>query len=236
MFSQLCTKRTFELPLLPRATFSVRSQVSSNANAIEPLTPTASAVTNHPTVLPASSFAMPVPDEADPIRHPQIMSPWPLIRVIQKNDMNAIVATKPLLKGEKIALFYGEVQTTPTMYTLQIDEDVHVACSSGPAYTNHSCSPVAYFAMDHIVPSSPFPILTALKDIAEGEEITFHYCHTEWKMAVPFFCMCNTDKCMGKIEGFSCLDIEAKRECAPYLAPCLARKWREMEAQATGSS
>lgn len=179
---------------------------------------------------------MPVADASNPLRHPSLMAPWPLVRVIQKNDMNAIVATKPIVKGEKIALFYGEVQTTPTMYTLQIEEDVHVVCSAGPTYTNHSCSPVAYFAMEHVTAAAPFPILTALKDIAEGEEITFHYCHTEWDMAVPFFCMCHTDKCLGKIQGFAKLDIEAKRECAPYLAPMLARKWREEEAQATGSS
>lgn len=211
---------------------------SSNANAVEPLTPTASILTldTNLTILPSNQFDQPFPDDSNPLRHSKLLAPWPLLRIITKNDMNAIVATRHILKGESIALFYGDVQTTPSMYTLQVDDNLHVTCSlGGPTYTNHSCEPNAFFAMDHITPRAPFPCLTALKDIAEGDEITFHYCHNEWSMAVPFFCLCHTPSCSGKIEGFSKLNLEMKRKFQPYLSPCIARKWRE-EEEAQGAA
>lgn len=90
--------------------------------------------------------------------------------------------------------------------------------------------------MEFCTASAPFPILTALRPIALDEEISFHYCQNEWSMAVPFFCLCGSAKCLGKIEGFSKLPIETKREFQPYLSPFLAGKWREEEAQSQSSS
>lgn len=204
--------------------------VSSNANAVEPLTPTASAVTADPTALPPSQFRMPVASDDDPLNAAELLAPWPLLQVISKNDMNAIVSTRALAAGERIARFYGSVQATPTMYTLQISDHVHVTCSQGgPTYTNHSCDPNAFFDMQCCTDDAPFPMLTALRPIAQGEEITFHYCHNEWEMAVPFFCLCGAKQCLGKIEGFSKLDGETKRAFEPYLSPCIAAKWRDQQ-------
>lgn len=76
---------------------------------MEPLTPTASAVASIPGLLPAENFVLPVADASNPLMAPEILAPWPLLRIIQKNDMNAIVATRPIAAGEKIAKFYGEV-------------------------------------------------------------------------------------------------------------------------------
>lgn len=209
---------------------------SSNANAVEPLTPTASALNISSTILPASRFVQPVASVSDPLFAASLLAPWPLVRVVSKRDMNAIVAVGALAKGSRIAKFYGEVQTTPTMYTLQISDAVHVTCSEGgPTYTNHSCDPNAFFDMTHCTAEAPFPLLTALRDIKEGEEISFNYCQNEWAMAVPFFCLCGAPNCLGKIEGFSKLDIDTKKAFQPYLSPFIARKWREQEAEAQAS-
>ena len=192
---------------------------------MEAVTPTASGAAVAPvggTVLPASNFVA-----------AELLAPWPLLRVITKNGMNAIVATRALPAGSRIAKFYGEVQTTPTMYTLQISEGVHVTCSEGgPTYTNHSCAPNAFFDMSPCTASAPFPLLTALRDIDEGQEISFHYCHTEWAMAVPFSCLCGAPTCIGNIEGFSKLDIHTKQTLRQHLSPFIANKWKQQQAEA----
>jgi len=213
-----------------------------NANSVAPLTPTNSKISAPPsTLLPAHLFVQPVANESDPANHPDILAPWPLIRTVAKGDMSAAVTTRALPQGAKIAKFYGEVHSAPTLYTLQIADNVHTLCvGGGPTYVNHSCDPNCFWDMSGCTAEAPFPIITALRPIAEGEEITFNYDHTEWHMDAPFQCLCGASegKCLGKIEGFKHLDAETKQRFAPYVSPFIAQKQREFESQpsASGSS
>ncbi len=220
------------------ALFICMQAAADNANAVQPLTPTASAVLANSTTLPAADFDQPEPRADDPKFSADILSPWPLFKIFQKAPgMGAIEAARPFTAGALIAKFYGEVQTTPTMYTLQIQELVHVACSvGGPTYCNHSCNPNAFWDMTVCTARAPFPILTALRDIAQGEEITFNYNHTEWDMATPFSCLCGDATCLGKIQGFKHVDAETKKRYAPHITEFIAGKWRENEAQANSAS
>ncbi|KAI8057014.1 hypothetical protein BDF22DRAFT_740530 [Syncephalis plumigaleata] len=43
--------------------------------------------------------------------------------------------------------------------------------------------------------------LTAARDIASGEEMTFFYPSTEWNMDQPFDCWCGADKLLAKQAG-----------------------------------
>jgi len=146
--------------------------------------------------------------------------------------MEAIEATRRIRAGELIAKFYGTVQAVPSMYTLQVEQGVHVACEQGgPTFTNHSCAPNAFFDMSICTTRAPFPILTALRDIAEGEEITFNYHHTEWDMATPFVCLCGASQCIGQVRGFKHLDADSQKRYQSHLTPFIQRMWAEQEAQ-----
>ncbi len=60
-------------------------------------------------------------------------------------------------------------------------------------YINHSCDPNTY--VDHESES-----LIALRDIEEGEEITFDYLFSEESISSPFDCNCEAANCVGRVE------------------------------------
>lgn len=69
---------------------------------------------------------------------------------------------------------------------------------------NHSCSPNVAFD----VSSAPGWRVRALKDLAEGEILTFAYFSTEWNMDQPFTCACKAPNCLGVIRGARDIPVE----------------------------
>ena len=47
-----------------------------------------------------------------------------------------------------------------------------------------------------------------IRKIEIGEAMTFFYPSTEWSMKQSFDCMCNTDKCIGNIQGAAYLSTD----------------------------
>jgi hypothetical protein len=72
-------------------------------------------------------------------------------------------------------------------------------------YINHSCDPNVFFDTSSLV-------ILALRDIAEGEEISFFYPSTEWEMDQPFTCHCGSAKCLGQIRGAAYLPAETLQQ------------------------
>ena len=96
----------------------------------------------------------------------------------------------------------------PSYLTVQLTEDEHIELS--PDYLeciNHSCDPNCFFDTTAMQ-------LIAVKDIEEGEELTFFYPSAEWDMDRSFDCLCGTDHCIGVIKG------------AKYLSSDLVKKYR----------
>lgn len=50
--------------------------------------------------------------------------------------------------------------------------------------------------------------VSALRDIAPEEELTFFYPSTEWEMARPFNCMCQSPNCLKYVAGAKCMPSE----------------------------
>lgn len=48
----------------------------------------------------------------------------------------------------------------------------------------------------------------AVEDVRLGDELTFFYPSTEWKMVQPFACFCKSEDCLGRIDGAFSLDPE----------------------------
>ena len=92
------------------------------------------------------------------------------------------------------------------MYTVQKGENQHIILK--PEYLkfiNHSCSPNVFFDVSKME-------IRALEKIQAGEELTFFYPSTEWKMEDPFDCLCGSAKCLSRIEGAYKLSADSLSE------------------------
>jgi hypothetical protein len=131
-----------------------------------------------------------------------------------------VVAGEPISKGTRIYKCIGEILDHPTLFTVQINESKHVNCTQGTCeYTCASCDPNAKFQLEN----DEELVLIALRDIQKGEQITFNYCLTEWKMANPFKCLCGAKNCLGYVAGFSKLPEEFQKELFPEALPHIQR-------------
>lgn len=90
---------------------------------------------------------------------------------------------------------YHRVCNKPTRFTVQASENQHIQLKpTYLQYINHSCHPNVFF-------DTRTMILSTVRPILRGEEVTFFYPSTEWKMTEPFDCSCGHDHCLGHIKG-----------------------------------
>ena len=83
----------------------------------------------------------------------------------------------------------------PNYLSVQIGDHQHIMLDPEfLQYINHSCEPnVAFDPINGTV--------TAIRHIAVGDALTFFYPSTEWSMAQGFDCWCQSEKCLGYIQG-----------------------------------
>ena len=85
----------------------------------------------------------------------------------------------------------------PHRMTVQVGESSHIELAPlCIELINHSCDPNVFFDVTRME-------LVALKLIAPGDELTFFYPSTEWRMESPFDCECQSYRCLGRIDGAS---------------------------------
>ena len=145
------------------------------------------------------------------------------IRVASRSEVLRVEAVEAIAAGETILIVSGRRVRRPDRYSVQVGPRTHIAAPEdlawnervgeyGWRYLNHSCEPNACLRGVELV---------ALRDIAEGTEITFDYNTTEWDMAHPFRCLCGTPSCVGVVRGYQHLDEAAQARLLPFLAPHL---------------
>ena len=112
-------------------------------------------------------------------------------------------ATVTLIPGDIICDFGSkQVLTEPSYLSVQVNEHEHIILNPEfLQYINHSCEPNVFFDTQNLV-------LTCLRPIEIGEEMTFFYPSTEWQMSRPFKCFCETPACLGYIQGAAYLHSE----------------------------
>ena len=98
--------------------------------------------------------------------------------------------------------------------TLELGEGFYYKASPEPLGLNHHCSPNGYICFEDLT-------YRALRDISKGEELSFHYCTTEYEMANPFDCLCGSPVCLGWIGGFSHLDEAQVERLSEFISPFL---------------
>ena len=133
------------------------------------------------------------------------MKPVPQLRVVANKKMNqsGLIALKAFKKGDVISPFSGkEILPEPNYLTVQLSGHEHIYLQPDwLQYINHSCDPNAFFNIETMQ-------LECLKDVAEGEELTYFYPSTEWEMDQSFVCKCGSPDCIGVIRGAQFLEPE----------------------------
>lgn len=129
-------------------------------------------------------------------------------------------------KGEVVMLGFGKIIDHQTPHiSVQIGVRKHYLPTKWTGkYWNHSCNPNTHVKSR----TDGFPNLVALRDIKEGEEISYGYWMTEFTWIknadeLKVSCKCGTKKCKGRILAYSGLHkmeqeiLKKKRLCSKYL-------------------
>lgn len=104
-----------------------------------------------------------------------------------------------------------------TYQTVQVGENRHIWLEDELVFMNHSCDPSTRWDL------TAFKIY-ALRDIAEGGELTFFYPTSEWDMAQPFDCFCGASCCLGRIRGAKYIPSDVLQRYAGVAPHILALK------------
>lgn len=147
----------------------------------------------------------------------------PLVGVLVEHDQRRLIAVADIPAGTEIFRLEGRRTPTATRYSIQIGVGQHLdpddieypmqrVRSRFWMYLNHHCEPSAH-VRDLTV--------TALRDIAAGDGVTFDYNTTEQSMASPFDCHCDSEDCVGLVRGAAHLTQAQRQRVEPLLADYL---------------
>jgi len=125
------------------------------------------------------------------------------LRKDESNGHLGLFSRKKFSMGDLVINFGSSTMLdTPNYLTVQIGINQHILMS--PEYlqfTNHSCNP-------NLLYNTATMELECLRDISIGDELTFFYPATEWKMSQKFECQCGEIDCIGLVKGAADIAIE----------------------------
>ncbi len=99
-----------------------------------------------------------------------------------------IPAHYPIYQAKDTLIFQNQ-----TYQTVQVDEQTHLL-DFVFANMNHSCNPSTFIDCGSLT-------IFAERDLEPGDELTFFYPSTEWRMERPFKCRCGASGCIGNVKG-----------------------------------
>ena len=126
-----------------------------------------------------------------------IESQLQLLHVVHDADLKGkrVITTVAIRKGELVAQISGHREVlTPSRFTVQASVHRHIDGLAQLTFMNHSCAPNVFLNTSDLT-------VTALRDLVAGEELSFFYPSTEWRMAEPFACLCGAADCVSYIAG-----------------------------------
>ncbi|MEH2367470.1 SET domain-containing protein [Nostoc sp.] len=129
-----------------------------------------------------------------------------------------VFATKKFAQGE-IVVVGRQIEAVPerTMYTFQMDFNLHVHLDEPSWIINHSCNPNTGVRNNQFGGYD----FVALCDIEADEEITWDYETTEYELIVVFGCLCGSLSCRGKTLGFKFREQILRDTYGEYIADYL---------------
>lgn len=132
---------------------------------------------------------------------------------------NGVFAVKAFKKGDIVLVkrIIKECKSN-TAHATQYGIDRFVLHDDVSTNLNHSCDSNCGIRVN----DTGTHLLVAIKDIAEGEEITLDYAMENYTIEhFPPQCMCGSSNCRGKITGWKDLTKEKKEEYRSCAAPIL---------------
>ncbi|HAC63639.1 MAG TPA: SET domain-containing protein-lysine N-methyltransferase [Cyanothece sp. UBA12306] len=142
------------------------------------------------------------------------VSPFAEIWECSITHSKSLNATTKFYAGQIISNFGAkEILDRPNYLTVQISDNQHIMLEPEfLQYINHSCDPNVFFDPNN-------QVVMALRTIEIGEELTFFYPSTEWSMAQGFDCICQSENCLGTIQGAAHLplNILTKYKLSEYI-------------------
>ncbi|NEP44884.1 MAG: SET domain-containing protein [Okeania sp. SIO2G4] len=129
------------------------------------------------------------------------------IRECKISGNKSLHTTIELKSGEVISNFsHKEILDRPNYLTVQISDRQHIMLDPEfLQYINHSCNPNVFF-------DTQKRVVIALRNIEIGEEFTFFYPSTEWSMDRGFDCICQSENCLGYIQGSAHLPLNVLKK------------------------
>lgn len=125
------------------------------------------------------------------------------IGVLVTHDWRRLIALRRIVAGTKIFTLQGREYAKPTRHSVQIGALLHI--DQGHARdANESVRKYPYRFMDHACDPSALVrgrSVVARRDIEPGDAVTFNYNTTEYDMAEPFRCSCESAMCVGIVRG-----------------------------------
>ncbi len=142
-----------------------------------------------------------------------------LVGVLVEPNHRRLVAIRPVAKGTRLFAITGREIPVPTRYSLQVGPSLHLDqdCARDERdlvlryfwrYLDHHCEPTTVIRDRAVI---------ALRDIAEGDGVTFDYNTTEYDMAEPFQCHCGSARCVGVVRGARHLTPTQRARLARWL-------------------
>ncbi|KPA86560.1 hypothetical protein ABB37_00696 [Leptomonas pyrrhocoris] len=142
-----------------------------------------------------------------PVRAQAMRDGWtvkstnPLLVVRPNGEMGQTAyATRDIPAGTTLFHCTGLVVPFPTMYTICVGPHRHLLFGDAAECIAHHCDPNVAVRLG-VSGADSFDFAT-IRDIAEGEMVTFNYATTEWDMNTPFVCLCGSPTCAGTMQGF----------------------------------
>jgi hypothetical protein len=125
----------------------------------------------------------------------------PVLRVVEEDGHKGkhVVTERAIRSGAVVIEVVGyHAMAAANRFTVQAGVSTHLAGIGPLTFMNHSCAP-------NVIINTPDMTVTAIRDIAAGEELSFFYPSTEWQMAEPFDCHCRAASCIGRVAGAASL-------------------------------
>jgi SET domain len=99
-----------------------------------------------------------------------------------ENYSSKTLSNLKFAKGQVIcSITQATYLTKPTWTTVQVSAERHIELNSELVYLNHSCDPSVRIDVENLQ-------VVALKDLNDGDELTFFYPSTEFDMSQGFKC------------------------------------------------
>ncbi|MEH2279461.1 MAG: amino acid adenylation domain-containing protein [Nostoc sp.] len=140
------------------------------------------------------------------------------VTIQQTAKGRGVFATKKFVQGETVVVGIPiEEVLERTIYSFQMDFNLHVNLDEPAVIINHSCDPNTGVRNNQFGGYN----FIALEDIEAGKEITWNYETTEYESIAVLGCLCGSLSCRGKTLGFKFREQILRDTYGEYIAAYL---------------